>query len=583
MEQKIAVGYIRCSTEMQEDSPDQQKKAILEFASRNRYRIVEWFVDFGESGTSFEQRPEFMKLKKAVDSSPSFGAVISYDESRWGRAINPEENIFWRVYFQKRGVDVVLVKSSIDPKHEFAPMMNAIEAVQASQYSKKLAELTWRGSMNNGKYSNGGTPPYGYIRIAVSVETGKVTRKLAPGDWSINGKEKVLWDIGNSEEVDTVKYIFEQRKLGTACVLIAAELNEKRIPCPRRGRRGNEYPGWSSSTIRSIVMNPSYYGARVYNRNSMSKIFAAKEGREINDVKYPHIINDKSKWVIVENAHTAIVSKEDWEKANTFKNIGKKGPKERGKVKNLLTRMIFCKDCGNPYYGNPTTSKGTRIERYVCSGFTRKRICPFCSVRKDEVEYYVEKQIQSILHLKSFENAIKDVLDHYLEERPSKKESESETLNVRIKKIESEESNLIQSIAHGIDPKLVSVKLAELNREKTEINDRLKEIRIGVSKKSIKDQIKKDVELFLLTYPAEIEKLPLHRKRMLFKIFTKEVLVSKKNETVECKIRRIPAVHPVLKEIEKEPFKNTNAQVKPGHLWNKEVAGGGFEPPTCGL
>ena len=31
---KIAVGYVRCSTEMQDDSPDQQKKAIREFAAR---------------------------------------------------------------------------------------------------------------------------------------------------------------------------------------------------------------------------------------------------------------------------------------------------------------------------------------------------------------------------------------------------------------------------------------------------------------------------------------------------------------------------------------------------------------------
>jgi len=38
---KSAVGYVRCSTEMQEDSPDQQKKEILAYAERMGYRIVE--------------------------------------------------------------------------------------------------------------------------------------------------------------------------------------------------------------------------------------------------------------------------------------------------------------------------------------------------------------------------------------------------------------------------------------------------------------------------------------------------------------------------------------------------------------
>jgi len=44
----------------------------------------------------------------------------------------------------------------VDPKNEFAPMLKAFEGVQASQYSKKLSELTLRGAKNNGIYSNGG-------------------------------------------------------------------------------------------------------------------------------------------------------------------------------------------------------------------------------------------------------------------------------------------------------------------------------------------------------------------------------------------------------------------------------------------
>ena len=98
--QNLAVGYLRCSTEMQEDSPEQQKKEILAFAEKNNFTMVEWFVDFGKSGTTYEQRPEFQRLKKNVDNSPKFEAVICYDESRWGRSIDAEENTFWRVYFR---------------------------------------------------------------------------------------------------------------------------------------------------------------------------------------------------------------------------------------------------------------------------------------------------------------------------------------------------------------------------------------------------------------------------------------------------------------------------------------------------
>jgi len=173
-EKKKAVGYVRCSTEMQEDSPDQQKNEILKFCETQGYEILEWFVDFGFSGTTFDQRPDFQKLRRQVENNPRFKYVICYDESRWGRAIDPEENTYLRFYFKRFGLEVVLVKTSIDPKHEFAPMLKAFEGVQASQYSKKLSSLTLRDAMANGRYSSGGFPPYGFLRAAINLKNNNV-------------------------------------------------------------------------------------------------------------------------------------------------------------------------------------------------------------------------------------------------------------------------------------------------------------------------------------------------------------------------------------------------------------------------
>ncbi|MBI1803686.1 MAG: recombinase family protein [Ignavibacteriae bacterium] len=106
MVMKAAVAYVRCSTEMQEDSPEQQKKEIVAYAEKHGCQIIDWFVDFGKSGTTFEQRPEFQRLKTTIDCKPNFQAVICYDESRWGRAIDSEENTYWRVYFRQRRVDI---------------------------------------------------------------------------------------------------------------------------------------------------------------------------------------------------------------------------------------------------------------------------------------------------------------------------------------------------------------------------------------------------------------------------------------------------------------------------------------------
>ncbi|MGA9115549.1 MAG: recombinase family protein [Bacteroidota bacterium] len=87
-------------------------------------------------------------------------------------------------------------------------------------------------------------------------------------------QEKVYWVLGDSGEIDTIRFIFERRAKGIAYVVIAKMLNDLGTACARRGKWRNKDQKWSSGTIRSILENPAYYGARAYNRNSSSKIVA---------------------------------------------------------------------------------------------------------------------------------------------------------------------------------------------------------------------------------------------------------------------------------------------------------------------
>src|SRR5947209_16750819 len=110
---KNAVGYVRCSTDEQgATSIPQQKLEIEKWAKVNQFEILSWFVDEGKSGTSFEKRPAFSNLVREVESGPHFEFVIAYDESRWGRAMNPRENSYWKMHFEKHRVKVRMVHSS---------------------------------------------------------------------------------------------------------------------------------------------------------------------------------------------------------------------------------------------------------------------------------------------------------------------------------------------------------------------------------------------------------------------------------------------------------------------------------------
>jgi DNA invertase Pin-like site-specific DNA recombinase len=315
---KIAVGYCRCSTDEQSaTSIPQQKEEIERWAVDNDFKIVEWICDEGKSGTSFLSRPGFAELVQRVETDPTFDFVLVYDESRWGRALNPRENAYWKVHFERHDVKVRIIHSNSKNGDDIGNyVVEVVESAEASEYSKKLSRAIRRGMLSSqqGIYSRGGTSPYGYKRMAIDLTTGE-RRELRDGMRSAPRQEKVVWELGSKEEVETVTKIFELRAQGSGYVTIADILNSEGIPCPKRGRWKNRDQKWSGVTINGIVANLSYTVARVYNRLSFSQILAKQKGYVLSSKKH----NGKDEWIVEKNAHPAIVNKELFDKANSFR------------------------------------------------------------------------------------------------------------------------------------------------------------------------------------------------------------------------------------------------------------------------
>ena len=133
-----AVGYVRCSTDMQADtSPEQQRRIISQWAESNQYEIIRWYEDAGKSGTSFDKRTSFLMLKHDAESRRDFKAVIVLDESRWGRA-GAKESIYYKRYFEKINVEIKLVRTIASTGNEVIDtMLEAFEGGLSREESKK--------------------------------------------------------------------------------------------------------------------------------------------------------------------------------------------------------------------------------------------------------------------------------------------------------------------------------------------------------------------------------------------------------------------------------------------------------------
>ncbi len=573
-----AVGYLRCSTDQQEESPEQQKIEILAYARTAGYDVIRWFEDFGKSGTTFDQRPEFQRLRSAVEYQPEFKAVICYDESRWGRAIDAEENTYWRVHFRRCGVEVVLVKTSVDPKHEFAPMLKALEGVQASQYSKKLSELTLRGATNNGVYSSGGTAPYGYVRVAVSIHTGD-RRYLAPGQWCVKKQEKVVWELGKDDEVETVRFIFSERAKGCSYLLIAKMLNDKKVPCARRGKWRNKDQKWSNGTIKSIIENPAYYGARAYNRYSSSKIRAQNEGWERRSTPdHPQWKMDQSQWVVHEGAHPAIVPQELWMKANSVRKGKWKGGSPRHFVPYLLSGLIECGKCGFSFEGQSTTLRDRKYYRYVCGGYNRKRVCDYTSVPRDKVESFVVDAVEDVLSDNRILDQVQRNLKDMLERAPDQDRVAMEADTRRIQALDEKIGRVLQAIEEGGPISVLVAKLKKLQDEKSEAEASLQQSAPKSGAKLDLDVIARVIRDFSDNFRHAFEGGSTQEKKEIIRRVVGKVVVDGESRRVRVLVRRFPKGGDPADRLVEEFEKAGAAPENQMPFRNIVVPGTGLEP-----
>ncbi|MEW4451299.1 recombinase family protein [Bremerella sp. JC817] len=339
---KPAVGYVRMSTDQQQDSPARQRKDIENLADRLGYRIVRWYQDHGLTGVESSKRKDFQKLM-ADAKNGSFDAVLLSEQSRMSREDVFDAMVHWK-QLRDSGVRIITCqRGELDFSNLGGVITAIVDQYGAREESMRLADRVISGkrlAISRGQKQGG--PPFGYDRRILD-EAGKEVRRVGtiekfrlPAQWSSQ-----LVPTTDEKAVEAIQQMFHEAANGTGCGAIARQLN-------RDGFRTMYGKRFNSTSVRRIITNPVYAGDIVSGKR--------RRGR------FRSFFDDGA--AICEGAHEGLVSREVFNQTQRMLAQNSKPAISSTPGKYLLTSLVFLPDGRRLQGATMSHTGGTCVRRY---------------------------------------------------------------------------------------------------------------------------------------------------------------------------------------------------------------------------
>ncbi len=334
------------------------------------------FLDDGHTGTNFD-RPGIQALFAAVRRG-EIDCIIVKDLSRFGRDSLEVGEYLERV-FPLLQVRFIAINDGFDSRKK--------------QYGTAGDLDIGVRNLINELYSR---------NVSVNVRTAK--RQYAargeciaayPFYGYVKGAENRRQLEIDPPAADTVRTIFRLWLEGCSTADIAETLNAQQVPSPstRKRQLGAKRANWSKlreevpwtvAAIRVILQNERYTGKLISIRTMR------KEIGKLDQTTIP-----KEDWIVVPDAFEAIISEDDFHRAQTlFRTVSRPPavPVKKSNSHPLFSRKVFCGVCGlglsrqkvsRPYY-RCNAPKGPLAER-----------CKAIRISEEDLKAYVLEEIRN--------------------------------------------------------------------------------------------------------------------------------------------------------------------------------------------
>ena len=482
--------YTRLSQERTEEwrnksySIESQIEICQEYAKKENMTIVKVYTDYEYSGTNFD-RPGYIEMMDDIRSG-FINCIIIRDLSRLGREHLEMGRLVDKV-FPFLGVRFVSVVDKIDTEKGIDAKLSfemLIKNLINDMYAKDISQKIKTSRKVNAKqgFFIGSNPPFGYK--VVKKDGG---RKLEPDEVSMK----------------VVQRIFNMYVDGDNTLKIAKELNEENIATSSAyNKTGNIMrepgePQWRKGTISNMLRQRVYTGCLV--QGTKENVQGKKSGH--------YRQKPKDEWIVIENAHEAIISEELFNIAQEILDNNK----EKSEFK--ITRHDMKRDPVNKYKGvifdantnlllirNGVRSnkKNAKFYYYKFTNEENNGILletPYISIMESDLDNLVIKKLKNVLSIDASGEDCKDRIIDICKMKIEVVEKNRKSISLKISKLNSDLKKLYEDYSLGKIEKEDYLQKRILNRKDLAIYEKnLSNLDLEIL--SIEAQAEEEIGLF---------------------------------------------------------------------------------------
>lgn len=456
-------AYIRLSkedegTNKESESITNQREYIKEYTEKNEMDIYDYYVDDGYTGSNFD-RPNFKRLIKDIELGV-INTVITKDTSRLGRDFIETGHYMFK-FFPENNIRYIAILENFDTAkpngvEDIIPFQTVINDIYLKDTSRKIKSIR-QNKMKQGLFV-GSTVSYGYKRDE-------------------NNKYKFVIDEYSAE---VVRRIFNMRLSGMTASMIARTLTDEGIEPPsvyngKNIKKTYTTNLWKISSVNHILNNQVYIG------NIVQRQFDKVNYKSKKKIKLP-----EDQWIIAENMHEPIISKEIFNQVQNIKKlksgIGKK------KYDYLLKGLVYCAECGAKMTVRKSYKKNKKkpfVDKpYFCCKTNidyRNGTCSLHYFQEEKLNKIVLKRLKAMLTRYSNKEDLENKYNSKNNDMSNIKQFEKElnTYKNKIEVIEKAISDLYMDRAKGILSNDDFYKIKDgLDNDRTRYQEKVKDLEI---------------------------------------------------------------------------------------------------------